>query len=313
MVCTVSTPLLIDTDPGNDDAVLIALALASDEFDVIGLTTVAGNETIGNTTRNARSVLELLDRTDVPVAEGCGRPLVDEPNTADVHGPGGLYGAVPEPGVEPIEDHAVRFVLDQVRRYGDELRLLAVGPLTNVALALAIEPELPEMIDGIHVMGGAATTTGNVTPAAEFNFHHDPAAASRVVQDGTPSVVGLDVTDRATVPAGEIEELARGDEPGRSIACWLAYASHDELLAGLDESRDRFSVHDAVVIADLLGDVLTFEDYYLEIDTSGGPSHGSVVCDTRGVTGRDPNATVAVEIDTEEFRSVLFDTLDELV
>lgn len=296
-----SRKVLFDTDPGCDDAVMLAAALGHDAVDVVGVTTVCGNTTIENTTRNALSILE-LGGYDVPVARGCGRPLVDELTTAEwVHGEGGIRGDVPYPDADPVGEHAADAIVAAAREHGEKLTVAAVGPLTNLALALAKEPALPELVGEIYVMGGAALASGNVTPVAEANFHNDPAAASRLVQDGGVRMVGLDVTTRAAIPFARIDDYAERGGAAGVVADWLRYP--EEVL---DVGETGPTVHDAVVFADLVDPgLLSFEEYYCEIDTTGGPSHGSVVCDEHDVYGEDPNTDVAVDIDVGRYRSAV--------
>ncbi|MXV60551.1 nucleoside hydrolase [Natronorubrum sp. JWXQ-INN-674] len=295
--------VLLDVDPGCDDAVLLAFMLARDDVDVVGVTTVAGNTTVDNTTKNALSILEHFDRTEIPVARGCHRPIVDELELAEwVHGEDGLRGDLPEPETEPIETHATEFIIEQAHAYGEELTIASVGPQTNLATALILEPDLPDLVGEIYQMGGAAMTSGNTTPMAEFNFYNDPAAASRVIQDGAPRMVGLDATNDASVPASTITEFQNAGAPLEVIGSWLDYPS--EIVSG-----DLISIHDAAVGVDIVEDVLTFEEYYAEIDTSGGPSHGAVICDEHRVLDEPANIEVAVEIDTERFCEILLDAL----
>jgi inosine-uridine nucleoside N-ribohydrolase len=297
--------VLLDVDPGCDDAVMMAMALRAGDLDVVGVTTVAGNSTVENTTQNALSVLAELDRTDVPVARGADRPLVGELTTAEwVHGPDGIRGNLPDPASDPLDQHAVPFIIEQARTHGDALTLVATGPLTNIAAALVQEPALPGLVAGIHVMGGAAATLGNTTPMAEANFHNDPVAARRVVASATPRLVGLDALGHATVPASLVEEY-RADPSLSAIGAWLDYPPEVREFGPTDEPI----IHDAAVVADLLGDVLTVDSYHCEVDTSAGPSRGALVCDRHGVTGQQPNAEVATEIDTGAFRQILCSTL----
>ncbi|MFB9808753.1 nucleoside hydrolase [Haladaptatus pallidirubidus] len=241
-----STKLLLDVDPGNDDAIALFIALAADDVDVVGITTVAGNTTVDNATRNTLSLLELVDRTDVPVAKGAGRPLADELEMAEhVHGPDGLPEAVREglsdPSIEPIERHAVDFILEQAHEHGDDLTIAALGPQTNIALALAKEPSLSDMVGDIYQMGGALKTTGNVTPQASFNFYVDAAAAARVVQDARPKVVGLDVTEHVYVDTADILALAEEAAPLPTIAAILEFS--------IEEVRSKFG-HDGGLASD---------------------------------------------------------------
>lgn len=302
-----SQKLLIDTDPGNDDATAITLALNSDAYEVVGLTTVPGNTNADNVTKNALSILELLDRTDVPVARGNDRPLCRELDDAEgIHGPGGIRGSLPAPTTSPIDQHAAEFIVDQARTHGEELVIAAVGPMTNLALALHLEPRLPELVDKIYVMGGSAMSGGNTTPEAEFNFFADPEAARHVIHNGTVQMVGLDATNQSAVPLELIESLVDQPEPYPTVASWIAYADEATIRAGLER---RPSVHDAVVIADIAHDILTFEAYWLDVGTSDDGFRGAVSCDRRDRSEKVPNTRVAVDIDREEFYDRLRDGL----
>jgi len=292
--------VLFDVDPGCDDAVMLAMALGLEEIDVVGISTVCGNSTTDNTTHNALSILA-LGGYDVPVARGVDRPLEDELTTAEwVHGEGGIRGEMPAPTTSPIDVHGADFIVEQARELGEALTIAAVGPLPNLAIALAKEPALPDLVDDIYLMGGAATTVGNATPMAEANFHNDPVAASRVIQDARPVHVGLDVTNRATIPLSAIERYQAADGALGVVGDWLRYP--DEVL---DFGEGGAAIHDAAVVADIAGDVLTTEPYYCEVDTTGGPSHGATVCDVHGVLDRAPNTDVAVDIDVEAYRDLL--------
>jgi inosine-uridine nucleoside N-ribohydrolase len=300
--------VLFDTDPGCDDAVMLALALGHPDIDVVGLTTVCGNTTVENTTRNALSVLELGDAADVPVARGCGRPLVGALSTAEeIHGEGGIRGDLPTPTTDPVDAHAVEFMIDCAHRYGEDLAIAAVGPPTNLALALAQEPRLPELVGDIYVMGGNPLAPGNKTPAAEANFHNDPEAAARVLQDARVTLVGLGVTNEATVLPDRIERYRASNGILETVGDWLAYP---DAVPGIYD-QIGYAMHDAAVAAALLdADVLTRETYHCEVDTSNGPSRGSVVCDVHGVTGKDATTDVAVDIDVERYRALLGDGIE---
>src|SRR6476661_8435532 len=209
-----STPILLDCDPGHDDAIAILLALGSDELELRGVTTVAGNQTLEKTTANAIRVLELAGRGDIPVAAGAGRPLVREPRVAaEVHGETGLDGPdLPPPQAEPSPQHAVDFLAERVAG----TTLVATGPLTNVALLLARHPEArPERI----VLMGGAIAEGNVTPAAEFNIWADPEAAHRVFTSGLDvTMVCLDVTHRALLSAAKADALREKGHAGLVVS-----------------------------------------------------------------------------------------------
>lgn len=294
--------LLIDTDPGCDDALAITLALESD-LDVVGLTTVAGNSSVENTTENALSILDFLDR-ELPVARGADRPLVKRQDTAEfIHGEGGLRGGLPSASREPIDTSAAEFIVERAREDGD-LTVAAIGPLTNVALALAIDPDLPEYLADLVVMGGAVRAPGNRTPAAEANLHADPDAASRVLQSADPTFVGLGVTTLTTV---DPTTLDLSGSRGEAVREWLTYYPVElKERYGIEHSP----VHDAAVIAHLAAGVLTTEERALEIDTSEGPCRGALVADEYGVTGEAKNGRIATGIDEERFRELLASAIE---
>ncbi|WP_323172017.1 nucleoside hydrolase [Natrialba sp. PRR66] len=307
-----SRPVLLDTDPGCDDAVAILAALARDDLDVVGLSTAHGNAAVDDTTANARAILELVDRTDIPVAKGATRPLtVDLQTSTDIHGPGGILGDLPEPtaATAPIDTHAAQFIVEQAREHAGELTLAAIAPLTNVALALALEPDLPDLLDELVVMGGAAFSQGNVTPLAEANFHTDPHAAARVVQDLSPTIVGLDVTRTATLPPHLLDSLPRDDPIGRSIREWLTYYDEDRLAKYGIESA---AIHDALVIAAIADPaVLETNAYHLEVATDSDLARGALVCDGQGLTDAPPNGSVATDADYDRFRDLVVNSLEQ--
>ncbi|MFC6905420.1 nucleoside hydrolase [Halalkalicoccus tibetensis] len=297
--------LLIDTDPGCDDALALLLALESD-LDVAGLTTVAGNAPIEDTTRNTLALLEFLDR-DRPVARGAERPLVKRQDTAEfIHGENGLKGELPDPTCEPIDISGAEFIVEKAREDGN-LTIAAIGPLTNLALALGIEPDLPEFLDEVLVMGGAVYAPGNRTPAAEANLHADPDAASRVLQSLDPTFVGLGVTARATIDPATLDLPGRR---GETVESWLTYYPEDvRERYGLEHSP----IHDAAVIAHLTDGILTTEERALEVDTGEGPCRGALVADEYGVTDEPENGRVATDIDVERFREALGRAIESAV
>ena len=201
------TKVLIDTDPGTDDVLAIMMALASPDLDVVGLTTVGGNARLADTTRNALGVLEYVGATDVPVYAGASRPLKGGYQHAyHVHGPAGLGVRLPSPRISPRAGVAHKLIIDLASKYRGKMVVIALGPLTNVAKALAVEPRVAEWTKEIVVMGGAVEVPGNVTPYAEFNLYNDPWAAEIVLSSGiAATLVGLDVTQQTSI--------ARTDEP----------------------------------------------------------------------------------------------------
>ncbi|HYX89350.1 MAG TPA: nucleoside hydrolase [Gaiellaceae bacterium] len=299
-------PILIDCDPGHDDAIALLLALASPEVELLGVTTVAGNQTVEKTTANALRVLELAGRGDVPVAAGAPRPLVRGPFVAAyVHGDTGLDGPdLPAPQGRPVEQHAVDFLAKRVAG----ATLVATAPLTNVALLLAARPEArPERL----VIMGGAIAEGNVTPAAEFNVWADPEAAARVFASGLDvTMVGLDVTHRALVTPAHADRLRRTGRVGRVVAELLDFYGvfhHD--VYGFDGSP----VHDAVAVAHVIRpELLELERLNVEVDCESSLCRGRTVVDLWRRTGREPNAQVAVGIDSEAFLELLLQRLAAL-
>jgi inosine-uridine nucleoside N-ribohydrolase len=302
----VTIPILLDCDPGHDDAIALLLALASPEVELRGVTTVAGNQTVEKTTANAIRILELVGREDVPVARGADRPLVREPRVAAyVHGESGLDGPdLPPARGEPVAEHAVDFLADHV----GGTTLVATGPLTNVALLLALRPEVrPERI----VLMGGAIAEGNVTPAAEFNIWADPEAAARVFASGIDvTMVGLDVTHQALVTRAHAERLRASGHVGAVVADLLAFYDrfHREVY-GFDGSP----IHDAVALAYAFRpDLLETRELNVEIDCESELCRGRTVVDLWRRSGREPNAHVAVAIDSGAFVELLLERICSL-
>jgi purine nucleosidase/pyrimidine-specific ribonucleoside hydrolase len=301
-----STPVLLDCDPGHDDAIALLLALGSDELELRGVTTVAGNQTLEKTTANAIRVLEVAGRAEIPVAAGAGRPLVREPRVAaDVHGETGLDGPdLPPPQADPSAQHAVDFLAERI----SGATLVATGPLTNVALLLARYPETrPERI----VLMGGAIAEGNVTPAAEFNIWADPEAAHRVFTSGLDvTMVGLDVTHRALVTPAHAGQLRESGRIGTVVAELLEfYGGFHRATYGWEGSP----IHDAVAVAHVIDPaLLEVERLNVRVDTESELCRGRTVVDLWRRTGLEPTATVAVGIDSERFVNLLLQRLARL-
>jgi len=304
----VSTKILLDCDPGHDDAIALLLALASPELELLGVTTVAGNQTLDKTTANAIRVLEFVGRGDAPVAAGADRPLVRPQYVASyVHGETGLDGPdLPAAQAEPLDLHAVDFLADKIREHDGGVTLVPTGPLTNVALLLALHPDArPERI----VLMGGAIAEGNVTPAAEFNIWADPEAAARVFAGGLDvTMVGLDVTHKALFTSAHVGRLA--GRVGTMVAELLEFYGHfHKEVYGFDGSP----IHDAVAVAHVIrDDLVKTEHLNTEIDVESELCRGRTVVDVWRRSGREPNSHVAVDIDADGFVDLLIERLNSL-
>jgi inosine-uridine nucleoside N-ribohydrolase len=305
----VSTPIVIDCDPGHDDAIAILLAIASPEVELRGITTVAGNQTLEKTTRNALKVLELADRTDIPVAAGADAPLKRTLRVAaNVHGESGLDGPdLPEPTTKPAEGHAAD-VLDEWLEPG--VVLVPTGPLTNVALLLERHPDVKGRLERIVWMGGAIAE-GNVTPAAEFNAFVDPEAAAVVFGSGIPvTMIGLDITHKALFTRAHADRLRGAGRAGRAVA------ELSDFFQRFHESRYGFDgspIHDALAVAEVIDpSLVTRLDCNVEIETASQYCDGRTVVDRWLVTDRPKNARVGMDVDAERFLELLVERISSL-
>jgi pyrimidine-specific ribonucleoside hydrolase len=305
-----TAPIVLDCDPGHDDAVAILLALASPEIELVGVTTVSGNQTLEKTTANAIRVLDLADRGDIAVHAGADRPLVRQRFVADyVHGETGMDGPdVPPPSRQPDPGHAVEFLADQIRERDGRLTLVPTGPLTNVALLLALAPDArPERI----VLMGGAVGEGNRTPAAEFNIWADPEAARRVFEsDIDLTMIGLDVTHQALITDDDTAELRRGGRAGTFVAELMDFYSrfHRKRYPELHGSP----MHDPVAVAHVaIPGLVEVRDAHLSVDCGWDEGRGRTNVDWRG-RGGEPNGKVAVAIEGERFARLLIDRVTSL-
>jgi purine nucleosidase len=307
--------IIIDTDPGQDDAVAILLALASPELDVAGITAVAGNVPLALTEKNVRKICELAGRPEAKVFAGAVRPLVRPLVTAEyVHGKTGLDGPdLPEPSMPLQPQHAVDFIIGTIRNHPDgAITLCPLGPLTNIALALINAPDIAPKVREIVLMGGGFFEGGNVTPAAEFNIYVDPHAADVVFKSGIPIVMmPLDVTHKALTSRVRVDRFrAMGTRAGEATAALLDFFERfDEQKYGTDGGP----LHDPCVIAYLLRPEL-FKGRHcnVTVECSSELTMGMTVVDWWHVTGREPNATVMRDIDDEGFFALLTERIGKL-
>jgi len=307
--------IIIDTDPGQDDAVAILLALGSPELEVLGLTAVAGNVPLPLTQKNARIVCELAGRSDIPVFAGCDRPLRHTLVTAEhVHGKTGLDGPQMADPVMPLQpQHGVDFIIDTLRAEpAGTVTLCPLGPLTNIATAFARAPDIIPRVQEIVLMGGAYFQVGNITPAAEFNIYVDPEAAKAVFGAGVPLVVApLDVTHKALATAPRVAAFrALGTEVGRMVAEWT------DFFERFDKEKYGSAgapLHDPCVIAYLLKpELFTGRHVNVEIEVDSPLTRGMTVADWWGVTDRAPNALFLGDLDAEGFFALLVERLARL-
>lgn len=270
--------VIIDTDPGVDDALALLLAMRSPELKIEGITPVAGNVPLSLTLPNALRMVEIAGRTDIPVAVGAKAPLLRRLVTAAyVHGENGLGGAVfPEPKAKPVAEPAAEFIRAVVRRYPGEVTLIPIGPLTNIATALNLDAELAGMVRGIVLMGGSLSG-GNITPAAEFNIYVDPEAARIVFQSGIPiTMVGLDATRKTSLTEQHVRRLEAAQNPVSQAAAKIGRNA-------LNRNRDQGfpagpNMHDSLAVAAFLDpSILKFKEYYVDVETTGELTAGETL------------------------------------
>jgi pyrimidine-specific ribonucleoside hydrolase len=303
-------PIVLDCDPGHDDALAITLALARPELRLLGITTVGGNSPLANTTRNALRVLALLGRSDIPVAPGAERALLRQSWTpVEFHGESGLDGAdLPEPEASPRPEGALALTEALIAGAGRPVTLVATGPLTNVALLLRARPRIREAVERICLMGGSLGE-GNTTAAAEFNIWQDPEAAAIVFGSGIPvSMMGLDVTHRALFLEPDVARLAAlGTRIGRVWVDLLRFfAVYHRRRYGWDGSP----IHDAVAVAHLAAPgLVTSRLMRVDVETAGELTRGRTVADPEGLRGLPDNVEVGVDIDRGRFADLLVDAI----
>ena len=303
-------PIILDCDPGHDDAMAILLARGCPGIELRAITTVAGNQTLEKTTLNARLVCTVANIHDVPIYPGCDRPLVRPQILAgDIHGSSGLDGPVfGEPTVDAAAEHAVDFLVRTLMASGGEITLVPVGPLTNIAMALRREPRIAEYTREVVLMGGSSGR-GNRTPTAEFNILADPEAAQVVFGAGWPvTMVGLDLTHQAGASQQVIEEIrAMGTALSRMVADMLEfYRSTYRSVAGIGDPP----VHDPCAVARVAHPALVeVTDAFVAIETRGEWTSGMTVTDFRGKLGHEPNAQIATRLDRDGFWALMLDAI----
>lgn len=320
--------IIIDTDPGVDDAMAIFLALRSPELKVEAITPVSGNVPLALTLPNALRLVEIAGRPEVPVAAGASVPLVRHLVTAEyVHGENGLAGVeFPAPKLKPVAESATEIICRLVRSSPGEITIVAIGPLTNIATVLRSDPEIARMIPAIRIMGGGLVH-GNITPAAEFNLYVDPEAARIVFDAGIPlTMVGLDVTEKVLVNDSHIRQLQAAQNPVSQAAAKILKATLDHVRHS--NNITYVAMHDPLTVASLIDpSLLTFTDYHVDIETEGeftsgmsvgwarAPVRGSAPMALAGPPAPEPdmsfhaNANVATEVQPQRFFDLLIPRL----
>jgi purine nucleosidase len=308
--------IILDCDPGQDDAVALALAMAAkDEIEILGVTTVAGNVPLNLTQRNARIMCEMCHRSDVKVYAGAEKPMAQELVTAEhVHGKSGLDGIEIYEPTHPLEEkHAVDFIIETCLANEDNsLILVPTGPLTNIGSAIEREPAILTKIEEIVLMGGAFKEGGNITPSAEFNIYVDPEAAKLVLQCGRPIVMmSLDVTHQVLTTQKRVDTIRNLDSSiGEGIAALIElYERYDEEKYHLDGAP----LHDPCTVAYLLKpELFKFKNVNVVIETGGTFTRGTTVVDYWEVTDRIPNVQWAYEVNDEGFFDLLNQYLSKI-
>ena len=304
--------IILDCDPGHDDAMAILLAHGNPEIELLAITTVAGNQTLDKTSLNARRVCTVAGIRDVPIAAGCDRPLTRELKTAAyIHGESGLDGpAFPEPTVRLDERHAVDLIIELLMSSSGDITLVPTGPLTNIAMAVRKEPLIVKKIQAVILMGGAYTR-GNTTPAAEFNIYADPEAAAIVFTAGWPlTMVGLDLTHQALATTAVLKRLAALGTPISKIAVQLMEFFREAYRrnAGFDSPP----VHDPCAVARVIDpSVMQCVDAFVAIETQGQLTSGMTVTDFSGRLGQK-NAQVATTLDVDRFWDLMVDAVGRI-
>jgi purine nucleosidase len=306
--------IVLDTDPGIDDALAILLAVASPEIDLRCLTVIGGNVPVSQCVSNALDVLHLVGRPDIPVAAGTTTPLIRQLFTAPTtHGSTGLgYARLPHSGLKPVAEHAVDRLIAEIMAAPGETTLVAVGPLTNVALALRKEPRIVEAVRDVIYMGGALLVEGNTTPVAEFNTYVDPHAAHIVLHSGMPLILlPWDVTINVQLTGDDIERLLRIDSP---ITRFVADSTR--FYIEFHEQHFGFkacSINDPAAVAMVfMPELAELKPVFVDIEINSELTMGQTVADFLGVRGQRPNVRVVTRFDTPRFISMLVERFEQL-
>jgi purine nucleosidase len=307
------TRIIIDTDPGVDDALTFLLALSSPKIKLEALTTTQGNVTVDKATRNALAILELARSSHIPVAEGSMVPLVGPLRaSALVHGQSGVGNSkLPEPNNGPVPQHAVDFLIEKVLAEPGEISIFPIAPLTNIAMAIRKEPKFARSVKELVIMGGAIQEGGNMSPLAEFNIYVDPHAAHIVFHSGIPiTLIPLDVTHKCILKQVHIDSLLKIKSP---ISKFISDAMHDYMEFSLARGQAGCALHDPLTLAAILApELLTLQEYYVDVDISGGVSMGNTFADFFNISKNPVNMKVAMDVRGEEFVELFLHQMEGL-
>ncbi len=302
--------IIIDCDPGHDDAIAILMALGNkDKLNILGITTVGGNALLEDVTQNALKILSIVDE-DIPVSVGESKPLIKSIHTGiDAHGKSGMDGPVlPLPKYKHISTHAVEFMYETIKNSKEKVTLVAIGPLTNIALLIRSYPLIKDNIELISIMGGGINT-GNRTASAEFNIYVDPEAASIVFQSGIDIVMaGLDVTNKAMIMDDELEKLKNKGPVSDFVVELLEFYSKASKRHGFPGS----SLHDPCAIGYLLRpDLFEGKSYHIDIETQGAITRGMTIADRRPIPKEKENAFVLLDLNRRQFIDFVCDSINK--
>jgi inosine-uridine nucleoside N-ribohydrolase len=300
--------VIFDTDPGVDDAMALLLALRSPEIDVAGVTTVFGNTNVEATTRNALNLLDFAGRSDIPVAKGAARPMVNPPGaTAEwVHGDDAMgnigWTHVNNHACKPLDMHAAQFIIETVMAHPGEVTLVAVGPMTNLGLALQLEPRIVRNVREVVIMGGSVVAPGNVSPSAEANIYSDPHAAVLLFSAGWPlTMAGLDVTQAIQMDNDYFTELAASGDPFAAFVARIVPFYQEFHRSWYDYENGAVDTHDPAAIAYLIDPTLFRGEHYSIVVPTDGPAEGMTIADRRGKFYNTPKVNCLIQVDSERF------------
>ncbi len=300
--------IIFDTDPGIDDAMALLFALRSPEIDVVGITTVFGNSNVDATTRNALNLLYFAGRTDIPVARGAGRPMVNPPGpTAEwVHGDDAMgnigWNSQLNPAQHPVHRHAAEFIVENIMAHPGEITLVTVGPMTNLGLALQLEPRIAQNVREVVIMGGNVLASGNVSPFAEANIMGDPYAAALLFSaEWHVTMAGLDVTQRTQMDTPYFDALTLSGDPFGVFVSQIVRFYQGFHREWYDYKNGAVDTHDPSAIAYLIDPSLFMGEYYSIVVPVSGPAEGMTIADRRGKFYKTPKVNCLMRVDSTRF------------